>query len=384
MRDRSPTQVLENGAIRYAVYDEAGNFLRYDWLLPADEPADDGTALSKENLLSDSTEELLFGAAADRTVDGAFRGIGAQLKLIQANAANITLTVQDSNGKGLSEVLVAGLIAEDGSAVYTDSNGVAAGLVAEGNTVISVSGYADLKDYSETLAVNKGTTITHTITLETVNYLKVKSSKSLKFSGNVATVDVSAIGGGAGGSSASKTSAGVGGGDGEGAKQTGIVPAANTLYPAIIGAGGETDANGGQTSFMGVVALGGKIKEGGAGATSSAAGAKGEDGSFYGYESFTSEEVLGGKGGGGAVWGIDASTDSRNKYGGLGGSPGGGSGYNPSYNNGATPGTVNTGGGGAGGDSYLVNENTGTWSYGSGTKGGSGVIAMRIHFKEAA
>ena len=169
MRNRTPTQVLENGAIRYAVYDEAGNFLRHDYLLPADDPSDEGTALSKENLLSDSTEVLLFGSATDRTIDGAFRGIGAQLKLIQANVANITVTVQTANGTPISDVLVGGIVSENGEAVYTNASGKASGLIAEGNTEISVNGYADIKNYSEVLAVNKGTTLTHTITVQTVN-----------------------------------------------------------------------------------------------------------------------------------------------------------------------------------------------------------------------
>lgn len=55
MTDRTPTQVLANGAIRYAVYDGQGNFLRYEYLLPADEPTDPGTLLNKSTLLTDAT-----------------------------------------------------------------------------------------------------------------------------------------------------------------------------------------------------------------------------------------------------------------------------------------------------------------------------------------
>ena len=32
MRDRTPTRALENGALRYGVYDETGNLLRYEYL----------------------------------------------------------------------------------------------------------------------------------------------------------------------------------------------------------------------------------------------------------------------------------------------------------------------------------------------------------------
>lgn len=72
MRNRIPTKVLDNGAIRYAVYDENGALLRYEYMLPADEPTDPGTQLNKETLLSDDVEALIWGAAADRTPNDAF------------------------------------------------------------------------------------------------------------------------------------------------------------------------------------------------------------------------------------------------------------------------------------------------------------------------
>lgn len=71
MRDRIPTQVLDNGAIRYAVYDEQGNFLRYEYMLAADEPTDEGTPLNKANLLSDDTSEEIFEDTEDHTVNEA-------------------------------------------------------------------------------------------------------------------------------------------------------------------------------------------------------------------------------------------------------------------------------------------------------------------------
>lgn len=72
MTDRISTQVLDNGAIRYAVYDEQGAFLRYEWIKPADEPTDEGTPLNKANLLQDSTAALLGLQEDDPTVDDAF------------------------------------------------------------------------------------------------------------------------------------------------------------------------------------------------------------------------------------------------------------------------------------------------------------------------
>lgn len=55
MMDRTPTKVLPNGAIRYGVYDEAGNFLRYEYIKPEDEPTQEGTPINKATLLKDET-----------------------------------------------------------------------------------------------------------------------------------------------------------------------------------------------------------------------------------------------------------------------------------------------------------------------------------------
>ena len=59
MKDRVSTKVLENGALRYAEYDSAGNFVRYYYLLPADAPTEVGSAINKNNLLPDAVAEAL-------------------------------------------------------------------------------------------------------------------------------------------------------------------------------------------------------------------------------------------------------------------------------------------------------------------------------------
>ena len=127
MRDRTPTKALENGALRYGVYAEDGSLLRYEYLALEDEPTDPGTELSKLNLLQDSTEVSLFGRAADRTVDEAFSGIAGQLKLIMSDMATIALTILTTNGKPIPDVLVQGILSENGQAVYSNASGVASG-----------------------------------------------------------------------------------------------------------------------------------------------------------------------------------------------------------------------------------------------------------------
>lgn len=386
MRNRTPTQVLENGAIRYAVYDEAGNFLRHDYLLPADDPTDEGTALSKENLLSDSTEVLLFGSAADRTIDGAFRGIGAQLKLIQANVANITVTVQAANGTPISDVLVGGIVSENGEAVYTNASGKVSGLIAEGNTEISVKDYADIQNYSEVLAVTKGTTLTHTITVQTVNYMKLTRSKSVKFSGNVSSVDVALGGGGASGNKGSGSIGGTGGGMGQVSAKTGISVVPNTLYPAVVGAGGDalsysinnpgstTGNKGGTSSFLGVSASGGQPGVGGVGGYypnyTTTGGA--DDGTRSLFASFTGTFLYGGDGGGG-----NFLTNGMSYNGADPGSPGGGK----ATGNTGVAGTNGLGGGGSGG--CVAQADSGAFFYYESGAGGSGCVTFRMNLKSA-
>ena len=63
MQDRQGTNDLANGAVRYGVYDASGNRLRYEWLLPGDEPLEAGTPLTAGNLLTAQTVANETGAA---------------------------------------------------------------------------------------------------------------------------------------------------------------------------------------------------------------------------------------------------------------------------------------------------------------------------------
>lgn len=47
VKDRIPTQVLDNGAIRYGVYDENNNLLRYEYMKREDEPIEEGTPINR-------------------------------------------------------------------------------------------------------------------------------------------------------------------------------------------------------------------------------------------------------------------------------------------------------------------------------------------------
>ena len=418
MRDRTPTRALENGALRYGVYAEDGSLLRYEYLALEDDPADPGTELSKSTLLQDSTEVSLFGSAADRTIDDAFAGIAGQLKLIMSDMASITLTVQDTNGKPIPKVLVQGILSESGQAVYTNASGVATGYIGEGQQPIKVSGYADLADYSETLTVVKGTTITKTWKLTTLDFLKITASKSVKFSGNVSTIDftLGAPGSGAGGNispeSDDSTEEIATGGAGAGGNVKEVIAkdvSPNVSYPAVIGAGGvsgesktyylslrksvyaEDGSAGGTTSFMGESISG---PSGGKGAywlypsqeCFTGDGAKGNGNGANGVKAYRGTTVNGQNGGAGTQKMYKSFTESEDYGGGggsgpiggepgAGGAPGGGNSGRPySGQTSGSNGTANKGGGAGGGSG----------GNGKGGKGGSGVIAVRMHLKSAA
>lgn len=60
MKDRQPTQVLANGAIRYGIYNADGTLARYEYMKREDAPTVEGTPLNKANLLSDATEAKIW------------------------------------------------------------------------------------------------------------------------------------------------------------------------------------------------------------------------------------------------------------------------------------------------------------------------------------
>lgn len=391
MRDRTPTKALENGALRYGVYAEDGTFQRYEYLALEDDPADPGTELSKLNLLQDSTEVSLFGRAADRTVDEAFSGIAGQLKLIMSDMATIALTILTTNGKPIPDVLVQGILSENGQAVYTNASGVATGYIGEGQQVVKVSGYADVEDYSETITVIKGTNITKTWKLTTNNFLSVKSSRSVKFTGNVSTIDYSVTSGGGGGGAGYGYPGGGGGAGGGTITKTGVEISPNTVYPATVGAGGKGGTYGdfdghpgGQSSFMGDAPAGGNPGlspvRGGSGEPGGIGGSGSQGGGSGGNGGSNSDNGSNGSNATATAFTSFAETKS------LGGGGAGGEGKNysgTSATDGIVGGAANTGGGGSGGYG-AGKDKEGDYNDSPGSYGYSGFIGIRMHLKSAA
>lgn len=85
MKDRQPTQVLANGAIRYGIYHADGTLDHYEYIRREDAPTVEGTPLSKANLLSDATASKLWPGSnkpEDPTVNQAFEKLSKGMHLV--------------------------------------------------------------------------------------------------------------------------------------------------------------------------------------------------------------------------------------------------------------------------------------------------------------
>ena len=337
----------------------------------------------KNEILTDSTKKL-YELGNEANPDDVFVDIANRFYLISSGKSMITITVKNTNGNPMPSVLINGISTQTEEPVYTNSQGVAQGFAKEGTVNYGISNYADIEDISGSLVTVAGGNYKATLTVKTRNYLKVLSSTNLRFSGNVQKVDVALGGGGAGGLDGSgggrQSKGGNGGGMGEVSKKESIIPSLKTLYPVIIGSGGNKNNNGGSTSFMGISAAGGRTGQGGRGAyntggSSSYNGSAGESGKETLYDSFSTTFIYGGSGGGG---GADYKNYSE-KTGGDGGSPGGGNGGTVYLS--ASPkgsdGKNGLGGGGGGGSGGTDRDEYDQSS--DGGKGGSGCVTIRIH-----
>ena len=382
MEDRTPTPGQEG---RVLITPENGSPY-YAKIEMADNPTQQGTPLTKETLLQDSTEIEIFGNSSNRTVDDAFVGIMGKISLIMENAATMTLTVENQSGVPMPNVHVDGIFDENGDSLSTNESGQISGYVSEGNTIFSVSGYADIVDFSEQFEVVKGQSYSHTIQLTTRNFIKITSSKNIKFSGNVEQVDVTCVGGGGGAIATAANHSANGGAGGYCVVQEDVNFSSNVLYSAIIGSGGtgasfrHSASDGGKTSFLGVSANGGAGGQydveapaigNGNGAYATKAGFSGYtlhqagEGTVQGFSSFSDTVLYGGGGLGGWVAegdGYDVLVEAS------------GAGYGAKVE--AGNGTNGFGGGGG--------ASTADMGDSRGGNGGSGCIAIRMHLKSAA
>lgn len=356
----------------------------------------EGTPINKKTLLQDETEAALFGSAANRTVDDAFQGIAFKFKAISDGLATVKVTITDEGGKPVSGVLLTNVKNDTGGMVLSDASGIVNGYIVEGTAKIAVSGYGDLEDAAiPTFTAVAGGSYTKTLTVKRRTFLDIQASKTFRFSGDVATVDVALVDGGdSGGWGNYRTStevqdywgnlvaiSGRGGDAGKCGKKTGIVPQPGTAYQALIGSGGAEGNTGGKSSFMGVT---GEKTSGTGGTPASVSDYKndvagnGNSGTEKIFSSLTEEKKVGGGGGAG-----EARKDGSGVEGpGSGGPPGGGRGAQ--YSGGVNGENGADGGGGGGASVYISMGQSGdpnvVYTRTPG-RGGKGRITARIHLK---
>lgn len=405
MEDRIPTP---GQAGRMLITPEDGSPPYYAVLTMADNPTQEGTPLNKETLLQDGTEVQIFGNANNRTVDDAFSGVMYRINLIMQNVANMTLTVTDASGNPLEGVYVNGIFDDNGDTVQTNASGQAIGFVAEGDTTLSITNYADIEDYSEAFTAIKGQQYTKTIQVTTRDFLRILRTGNYRFSGNVNQVDVNPVGGGAGGAYGYMTSeylySGRGGSGGESIIQNSVTFSANVLYPAVVGAGGAASMNestiaGGASSFLGVSANGGSDASVNSPGGLRVSYARSRAGAINGnpggastvqmFDSFSAMAACSGGGGSGGIAYRYLTSSLIDGSGGTGGSPFGGKGGDANLGgsppNGSEPGK-GIGGGGGGGSLSEIDDGGDRLNthFGNGATGYQGCINVRMHLKTAA
>lgn len=371
-----------------------------------------------ERTIDDTTRNAL-GVPASYNPKDLFVYLYGFIKRIMGDSGELTLTVQTAGGKALNGIEIANLKDSNGNNAVTNSSGIAKGYVASGSTTLTIGNYADITPYSKTYSITKGGVYTDTWKLTTRNFVKYSKSQSVKFSRNVTRIDVcvgGGGGGGAGGVMVESASQGTGGGAGAGGyctTKTNVSFSPETLYPMVIGAGGEGaqgrytatgnqgGGTGGTSTFLGVTGTGG----GGAGVDSSpsnwylggngngngGAGGRrnfnsatsdpvsGSAGTQTMYSSFTATVDYGGGGGGGGVAGAAGATATGAAGAGYGGK-GGILRYDGQDNlltdTPPAKGTDGFGGGGGGGSSIIYSKDSRHMQ--KGADGGCGGVAIRM------
>ena len=332
-----------------------------------------------------ATQSKLSTATAAMFGDGTSDADAALAKIADTvkSIGNVQVKVVDPSGNPIQGARITGLYGTP----TTASDGTAHG-VLQTNPISISSPDIDLKDQTVDASGYVGSFNVLTVTLPIVGenaITRITSSKTVKFSKAVKTVDICCVGGGGGGGNLIKRGEyryeGGGGGGGGIVNSYGQTPAYNTPYNIVIGGGGSagyTAGKGGTTTFMSVSA------NGGGGAYVSG----GSDPRGYGG---TEGSTGSGRGGGydgsvGSNTTLSEFNDGVTFYSGGGGYSGGKggtpNGANSAYITGGYPGsstphsasTPGIGGGGGGSDfDFQADADL-------PSSGGPGLVAIRFHF----
>lgn len=118
IKDRVPVNVLSNDAIRYGIYDENGNLVRYEYIKREDEPAEIGTPLNKmlfNNLQGDLYTQDRYNIATNDSNEIILNlpltsyEIGKIIKITApATLTNPTININNLGAKQINGTIVAG------------------------------------------------------------------------------------------------------------------------------------------------------------------------------------------------------------------------------------------------------------------------------------
>lgn len=358
----------------------------YDKIIPNTTASDNSCYLTEETAKK-------FNLPSTSVPNDVLNIISNKLFLIGGSFARVNITIKDQRGKAISGVYVDNVVFDDGTPAKTNSSGIINGLVKEGTVELKIVGYADIIDFSKTFTFVKGETYNETLTVTTRNFIKITTSRQVRFSGATDHIDYSLTGGGAGGgkgygkSGSTQRNGGDGGNGGTTIINRSPALSVATYYKVSIGAGGKgavndvnvPGKNGGTSTFMNTSAPGGQGKGGAKGAFYNSDGGiikpsqSGKDGS-QGFSSFTETVLYGGGGGGGGCNGYQDVTQGAN-----GGRNFGAHGGN--YNDAQPPVAPEAGSGGGGGGGWGAYKMNWYDQKHSGGDGASGNLSIRIYLK---
>ena len=353
-----------------------------------------------QSKLSTETAALFGDGTAD--ADAALAKIADTVKSI----GNVQVKVVDPNGNPIQGARITGLYGTP----TTASDGTAHG-VLQTNPISISSPYIDLKDQTADASGYVGSFNVLVVTLPIVgenSITRVTSSKTVKFSKVVKTVDVCCVGGGGGGSGGSghygrngstsyvqRSFIGKGGAGGNIVNSYNISITADTNYVISVGAGGvgsntliydasyygeekhNPGGQGGSTTFLSVTATGGGGATSTSGVGTSSNGGNGGSGNATGTEFNDGATYYSGGGANGGGYG-QTPPSGGTPYGGAGGYTYsfGSSTYGVAGGNG-----LGAGGGGGGGNAYTGGDSSSAFDYMTkGGNGASGLVAIRFHF----
>ena len=360
-----------------------------------------------QSKLSTETAALFGDGTSD--ADAAIAKIADTVKSI----GNVQVKVVDPNGNPIQGARITGLYGTP----TTASDGTAHG-VLQTNPISISSPYIDLKDQTADASGYVGSFDALVVTLPIVgenSIVRVTSSKTVKFSKAVKTVDVCCVGGGGGGSGGSghrgsssyvqSSFRGKGGAGGNIVNSYNISVTTDTNYAINVGAGGvgsntliydasyygeekhNPGGQGGSTTFLSVTATGGGGATSTSGVGTSSNGGNGGSGNATGTE-FNDGSTYYSGGGANAGSPVYNPTGPGIISGPVGGSPYGGyGGYtddsgSSSQTHGVAGGNgLGAGGGGGGGNAYTSGSSSSAFDYMTkGGNGASGLVAIRFHF----